>query len=351
MSAGTTLAAPQPAGARAGDADRRGHSRTWTVGVILAVASGVLAIVALGTGSLQLSPAEVINAIRDLGAGYPRYVVLEERLPRIVAALVFGAALAISGALFQSLTHNPLGSPDVIGFSTGAYTGALVAIIVIGQAQASVTAGALIGGIATGLAVYALSWKGGVAGFRLIIVGIAVTALLASVNTYLLLRAKLEVAVAAATWGAGSLQFLTWQDSWLALVLLGLLFPVVGLFNRPLRQLELGDDAAAAHGIPVEPTRLGLIMLGIGLTALVTAIAGPIAFVALAAPQIARRLCRSPGLPLTVSGLVGAFVLLLADFIAQHVLPQPLPVGVVTVVVGGIYLLWLLASEARRRTS
>lgn len=351
MSAATTPAAPTPAGAKESDAKRRGHSRTWTVGMILIVASLVLGVVALGTGSLELSPAEVVNAIRDLGAGYPRYVVLEERLPRIVAALVFGGALAISGAIFQSLTHNPLGSPDVIGFSTGAYTGALIAIILIGQAQASVTVGALIGGVGTGLAVYALSWKGGVAGFRLIIVGIAVTALLASVNTYLLLRAKLEVAVAAATWGAGSLNLLTWGDTWLALILLAGLFPVVALMSRPLRQLELGDDAAAAHGIPVEKTRLGLIMLGIGLTALVTAIAGPIAFVALAAPQIARRLCRSPGLPLAVSGLVGAFVLLFADFVAQHVVPQPLPVGVVTVVVGGFYLLWLLASEARRRSS
>jgi iron complex transport system permease protein len=325
--------------------------RTTPVCLTLVAGCLVLGVVAMCTGSLHLSPLQVLDAIRDLGAGYPRYVVLHERLPRIVVALVFGAALGLSGAVFQSLTRNPLGSPDVIGFSTGAYTGALVVITLIGTASGTVALGALVGGVGTALLVYALAWRGGVAGFRLIIVGIAVTGLLASVNTYLLLRAKLEVAVAAATWGAGSLNLLTWSDVWPALVLVAVLVPVVALLSGPLRQLELGDDAARAHGVPVEPARLSLVVVAVALTAAVTAVAGPIAFVALSAPQVAHRLCRSAGLPLLASALTGAFLLLVADFAAQHWLPQVLPVGVVTVVVGGLYLLWLLANEARRRAS
>jgi iron complex transport system permease protein len=335
---------------RAG-AVRRRRTRAGVVSTVLAVACLVLGVIALGTGSLHLSPREVLEAIRDLGAGYPRYVVLHERLPRIVTALVFGAALGLAGALFQSLTRNPLGSPDVIGFSTGAYTGALVVITLIGTSSGTVAVGALIGGIGTALLVYALAWRGGVAGFRLIIVGIAVTALLASVNTYLLLRAKLEVAVAAATWGAGSLNLLTWSDVVPALVLVAVLVPAVVALSGPLRQLELGDDAARAHGVPVEPVRLSLIVVAVALIAAVTAVAGPIAFVALSAPQVAHRLCRSAGLPLVASALTGAFLLLIADFAAQHWVPQDLPVGVVTVVVGGVYLLWLLANEARRKAS
>jgi iron complex transport system permease protein len=343
--------APDAAEENRAGAVRRRRTRAGVVSTVLAVACLVLGVVALGTGSLHLSPREVLEAIRDLGAGYPRYVVLHERLPRIVTALVFGAALGLAGALFQSLTRNPLGSPDVIGFSTGAYTGALVVITLIGTSSGAVALGALIGGIGTALLVYALAWRGGVAGFRLIIVGIAVTALLASVNTYLLLRAKLEVAVAAATWGAGSLNLLTWSDVVPALVLVAVLVPAVVALSGPLRQLELGDDAARAHGVPVEPVRLSLIVVAVALTAAVTAVAGPIAFVALSAPQVAHRLCRSAGLPLVASALTGAFLLLIADFAAQHWLPQDLPVGVVTVVVGGVYLLWLLANEARRKAS
>lgn len=331
---------------------RRTRTRAGVVTAVLAVACVALGLVSLATGSLEMTPLEVIGYIRDVGAGYPRYVVLEERLPRILTALVFGVALGLAGAVFQSLTRNPLGSPDVIGFSTGAYTGALVVITVVGGAGTSsglVSVGALVGGIATALVVYALAWRGGVAGFRLIVVGIAVTALLASLNTYMLLRAKLEVAVAAATWGAGSLKFLTWADVLPALVLIGLLLPVIAALSGPLRQLELGDDAARAHGVRVEPARVSLIVAAVSLTAAVTAIAGPIAFVALSAPQIAHRLCRSAGLPLVASAVTGGLLMLLADFAAQHWFPQDLPVGVVTVVVGGVYLLWLLASEARKK--
>jgi len=329
----------------------RTRTRAGTVALGLAVGCLALGLVGLSTGSLKMTPLEVIDYIRDLGGGYPRYVILHERLPRIVAALVFGAALGLSGAIFQSLTRNPLGSPDVIGFSTGAYTGALIVITTIGSGNLVVGTGALVGGVVTALLVYGLAWRGGVAGFRLIIVGIAVTALLASVNTYLLLRAKLEVAVAAATWGAGSLNYLTWSACLAMLIVVAALLPFVALLSGPLRQLELGDDAARAHGVPVEPARLALIVVAVALTAAVTAVAGPIAFVALSAPQIARRLCRSAGLPLIASALMGAFVLLLADFAAQHWVPRDLPVGVITVVVGGVYLLGLLAAEARKRTT
>jgi iron complex transport system permease protein len=332
---------------------RRTRTRAGTVGLVLVAACGVLGIIALGTGPYHLSPPEVITAIRDLGAGYERYLVLEERLPRILAAVVFGAALGLSGAVFQSLTRNPLGSPDVIGFSTGAYTGALIVITSAGAgvAAGAVAGGALVGGIVTAFVVYGLAWRGGVAGFRLVIVGIAITAMLASLNSYMLLRAELEVAVAAATWGAGSLRLLSWGEVVPALGLIAILVPIVAVLSPGLRQLELGDDAAQAHGLRVEPTRLGLIVAAVGLTAAVTAVAGPISFVALSAPQIAHRLCRSAGLPLTVSALTGSFLLLVADLAAQHLFPRTLPVGVVTVVIGGVYLLWLLANEARKKTS
>ena len=326
-------------------------TRRIVVPAVLVVGCLALSLVALGSGSLQLSIPEVVDGLLGRGQDFAGTVVREWRAPRVVAGLAFGAALGIAGAVFQSVTRNPLGSPDVIGLSTGAYTGALVSITVVGTGYLSTTAGALLGGIATAVVVYLLSWRGGLQMFRLVVVGVAVTALLSGVNSWLLLRAQLEVAMSASLWGAGSLSLADWSDVWPALLTLGLCLPVVVALSGALRQLELGDDAARAHGVPVEPVRLVLLLAGVVLTSLVTAVAGPIAFVALASPQIAHRLCRSAGLPLTASALTGAFVLLAADYVGQHLLPSEVPVGLITVVIGGGYLMMLLIHEARRRVT
>jgi iron complex transport system permease protein len=326
------------------------RSRRLTVVVLVLIAVVVaLAVAALGWGDYPLDPAQVVTALFSTDGGFAATIVREWRAPRVVAALVFGAALAVSGALFQTLTRNPLGSPDVIGFSTGAYTGALLVITVTGSGVLSTSVGALIGGLVTAGVVYALAYRKGVQGFRLIIVGIGVTAMLHSVNTWLLLRAEAEIAMAASIWGAGSLALSEWEQLAPAALAIVVVLVATTALVAPLRQLELGDDVARAHGVRVEVTRLAVLVVGVALTAIVTAAAGPIAFVSLAAPQIARRLTRSGGLPLVPSALVGAAVLLLADVVAQHLLAGTVPVGVVTVVLGGGYLLWLVAQEARRR--
>lgn len=321
--------------------------RSLLVTSAIAAAVVLLALLALGLGDYPLNIGQVIASM--LGdQGVATRIVVEWRLPRVLAAIVFGAALGASGALFQTLTRNPLGSPDIIGFSTGAYTGAIVSITLIGSNLVAETAGALVGGLVTALAIYLLAWRGGVQGFRLIVVGIAMTAMLSGVNTYLLLRAQTEVAMAASIWGAGSISLVGWTEVGFSLIPLGVLAVATFAVERPLRQLELGDDAARAHGVAGEPARLAVLVVGVGLIATVTAISGPIAFVALAAPQIARRLTRGAGIPLGAAALTGALLLLLADMIAQHLVPGSVPVGIVTVVIGGIYLIALLIHEARR---
>lgn len=325
------------------------HVRTVVVCAILALACLLIALVSLGTGDYELSVPEVISAIVNPHNDFARTVVIEWRMPRVIAAIVFGAALGVSGAIFQSLTRNPLASPDVIGFSTGAHTGALLVIIVAGGSYAQVAGGALAGGLVAAGAVYLLAYKRGVQGFRLIIVGIALSAMLTSFNTWLMLTGKLELAMSAATWGAGSLNAMNWTQAGVGSVVIVLLCAGGALAARPMRQLELGDDAAQAMGVSAEPARLALIVIGVALTATVTAAAGPIIFVALAAPQIARRLTRSAGMPLAPAAATGALLLCASDYVAQHALPVILPVGIVTVVVGGGYLIWLLVHEARRR--
>lgn len=328
----------------------RWRLRTVVVCTVLAVLTVAVAMWALTLGDFPLNLGQVWAAlVNDPDAGFARTVVMEWRLPRVLAAVVFGAALGVAGAVFQSLTRNPLASPDIIGFSTGSYTGALIVIILINGTYLQLAAGALIGGIATAAIVYLLAWRRGVQGFRLIIVGIAISAVLGSFNTWLMLTADLDTAISAAVWGAGSLNGIGWEQATLGSAIIAVLLLIGALLSPALRQLELGDDAAKATGTRAEPVRLTVMIIGVALTATVTAAAGPIAFVALAAPQIARRLARTPGVTVAPAAFTGALLLIAGDVTAQHLLPTALPVGVVTVVIGGGYLVWLIIHEVRRR--
>lgn len=328
----------------------RWRVRTVIVCLILAALTLAVTAWALALGDYPLTMAQVWAALtNDPDAGFARTVVVEWRAPRAVAAAVFGAALGASGAVFQSLTRNPLASPDIIGFSAGSYTGALIVIILIHGTYLQLAGGAIVGGMLTAALVYVLAWRRGVQGFRLIIVGIAVSAILGSFNTWLMLTAELEVAISAAVWGAGSLNGTGWTQAAYGSVIIGLLLLAMVALAPALAQLALGDDAAKATGTRAEPVRLAVMVIGVALVAVVTAAAGPITFIALAAPQIARRLARTPGVTVAPAAFTGALLLAGADLTAQHLLPVTLPVGVVTVVVGGAYLVWLIIREVRRR--
>ncbi|WP_425608644.1 FecCD family ABC transporter permease [Streptomyces albipurpureus] len=323
--------------------------RTALVCGVLTAAVLVLGVLTLGTGSISLTPAQVLTALTDPGSDRrARLVVMDWRLPRLLFALVCGAALAISGALFQSLTKNPLGSPDIIGFSSGSYAGASVVMLLLGTANyLAIATGSLIGGAATALVVYLLAYRHGLHPFRLIIVGIAVGAGLSSLTSMLLLSVSPQQAMLAATWAAGSLSGLGFEQLGPTIAVFLVLLICSTATVRPLTQLELGDDAAVALGVRANRARLAGTVVGVALTALVTAAVGPIAFVALAAPQIAQRLTRSSTtLRIVPAALTGALVLVAADFAAQRV---ELPVGVVTVCVGGAYLAWLLARQYATR--
>ncbi|MGC1510222.1 iron-enterobactin ABC transporter permease [Ketobacter sp.] len=322
--------------------------RGFWVSAFLACLCLTLALYALQSGALQLSPHAVWQALLGDGTASNRMVVVQWRLPRVVMALVLGAALGMSGAIFQSLIRNPLGSPDVIGFNSGAYTGALLAIVLLQANHLQIAGGALLGGLLTAAIIYLLAWNRGLNSFRLIIVGIGISAMLTAVNTWLMISASLESAISAAVWGAGSLSGITWgmaRPS--ALICVFALLAALAL-SRRMQMLEMGDDSASALGINVERSRLQLMVIGVVLTAAATAVSGPISFIALAAPQMAKQLSRSHSTTLLCSAWMGALLLLAADLVAQHAFsPQKLPVGVVTVSIGGLYLIWLLIRQMR----
>ncbi|GHJ44015.1 iron-enterobactin transporter permease [Catellatospora sp. TT07R-123] len=333
---------------RAGPVSVRLGVRTCvSVLVLLALAAGV-GVLALGTGQFSLPPAQVVEVLSGGGSRAARLVVLDWRLPRVLLALLLGAALGLSGAVFQALLRNPLGSPDVLGFGTGAFTGVLVTMAVAGRGFAVTATGALVGGLLTAGAVYLFAYRRGVQGFRLIVVGIGVSAFLTSLNQWFLIRVNLQTAMAAAVWGQGSLNELGWAQVGPAAAVIGVLAAGLLALGGRLRQLELGDDAAAALGVRVGPARLAYLAVGVALTAAATAVAGPVSFVALAAPQLARRLAGTAGIALAPAAATGALLLAGSDFLAARVFaPTTLPVGVVTVALGGIYLVWLLAAQGR----
>ncbi|GGM75165.1 ABC transporter permease [Thermopolyspora flexuosa] len=322
--------------------------RALVVGLGSALVALALTVVAIGGGEFPMTPSQVVTAL--LGGGTPaeRFIVVELRLPRAICALVVGAALALAGALFQTLVRNPLGSPDLLGITQGATVGAL-AVVVAGGGTAALSAGALAGGLLTGAAIYLLAWKRGVHGFRLILIGIGATAILTGVNGYLFTRAELMEAARALLWITGSLDGRGWEHVLPLLagvgVLVALVLPGSG---RALRVTEMGDDLASGLGVRVERLRMLLLGAAVLLTSFAAAAAGPVNFVALTAPQLARRLTRSPGPNLLASMCVGAAMLVAADLVAQRAFGErQLPVGVITGVIGGGYLVWLLITERR----
>jgi iron complex transport system permease protein len=328
----------------------RTTARAALVTTALALVLVVLLVAALVLGDVPLTWSQVLGALTGHETGLARTVVVGWRLPQAVTAVAVGAALALSGAIFQTLTRNPLGSPDVIGFSAGAYTGALVALLLLGGGYVALATGSVVGGLATAVCVTALASRGGPDGFRLVLVGIAISALLTAVNGYLLLTARVEVARAASVWGIGSLNGIRWEQAGPTVVGLLVATSAALALTRPMNQLELGDVLAVGTGVHLARVRWVMITAGVVLVALATAVTGPVAFIALAAPQIARRLSGAGRTQPAVVLLTGAVLLLGSDLVAAHAVPGvQLPVGVLTVCVGGLYLVWLLTLETRRR--
>ncbi|MFD8390177.1 FecCD family ABC transporter permease [Streptomyces sp. NPDC059680] len=322
--------------------------RALLVVVLLLAAACAAGVALIGTGDAKIPAADVLRTLAGNGNAYQDFIVNELRLPRVLVGLLVGGSLGLGGALFQSASRNPLGSPDVLGLSQGSTAGALVVIVLLSGTSTQVTAGALIGGLVTGLAIYLLAWKQGVHGYRLVLVGIGVSAVATAVNGYLLTKADLVDAARAVVWMTGSLGGRDWDQVWPLLALCAVLVPLVLVHARGLRMLEMGDDVANALGVRVQRVRLVLMVSAVLLTAAATAAAGPVSFVALTAPQLARRLTRSPGPNLVPSLCMGAALLVAADWASQRAFgADQLPVGVVTGVLGGVYLLWLLVTERR----
>ncbi|MFD3406835.1 FecCD family ABC transporter permease [Kribbella sp. NPDC058693] len=325
------------------------HRRSAVVAVVLLVLLVVVMVVAVCVGQTFISPGEVWRTVHSGG----RYdlVVNELRVPRVVLGALVGGALGVAGALIQTVTRNPLASPDVIGVGHGAAAATVLALASgVVRSPGAMPFVSVAGGLVAAAIVYVLAWRRGMHANRFVLIGVGIGVALSAIVQLYLTDSQLEAAEQLKLWLTGSLNGRGWEQAWPLAVVLAVCLPALVWAGRAVRPLGLDDDTAAGLGVRVQRTRLGLTVLGVVLAATATGAAGPIGFVALTAPQLARRITRTPQLPLLGSALTGALVLVAADLAARTLLPPvEIPVGALTALVGAPYLLWLLGRSNERR--
>lgn len=330
--------------------------RPWIVCVtlLLATATFLVFCLSIGVGDFPIRLPQVVATILGRGEQVDEFVIMDLRMPRALAGLIVGIALGVSGAITQSIARNPLASPDILGITGGASAVAVFLVTVSGGTAAAIvssvglSAAALAGGLGTGLLVYFLAWRRGIDGFRLILIGISVSAAMEAITTWLLVTADIRDVARAQAWLVGSLDNRSWDEVWVALWCTLVLLVVVSCVAFQFKPMHFGDEVAAGLGVRYSMVRAVLLLCAVLLAGVAVSAAGPVPFVALVAPQVAMRLARCPTPPMVASGMVGALLLIGADLVARTALPITLPVGVVTAAIGGPFLVYLLVRANRR---
>lgn len=321
--------------------------RAALVCTLLAATVLVLMVAALMIGDYLVSPGALIETLQGRPpARLDEFFVLGRRLPRSLVAIVVGASLAVAGAVFQALTRNPLASPDVIGISSGASVGAVTVLLVLGGSLTQAALGAAVGAVLIAGVIVLFTARSGLHGVQLILTGVALSATAMAVVDYVLSQVFVASASTAQTWLVGSLQGRGWDDLIPALIALALIIPLLVVAAPSAKMMALGDATSTALGVRTVRARWLLLTAATLLVAVAVATSGPISFVALIAPHIARRLSGTTSF--LASGLMGAFLLLASDLIAQNLFPAPVPVGVITITAGGAFFLILLWREGAR---
>lgn len=321
----------------------RVRPRSIVVTLVATLLAFAVFVWSLTVGEPHISAVEVLRLLGGGGDPELRPVLFRFRLARGIAGLVVGAALGAAGLIFQRVTRNPLATPDVIGISGGATAAAAFAIVIAGRTGSPVAMAALGGGFGAAILIFVLARRhGGVTGYRMVLVGVGVTFASGSVTAYLVSQATLAQAQRTITLLVGSLAYQRLSEvQTLAWAVVAVLVAAV-VSSRSLRVLELGDDAATGLGAHRERARLGLVACAVALASLAAAIAGPVAFVALIAAQIARSLVGDRTAALLPAAAIGALLVSAADLAARELVPRELPVGVLTAAIGAPFLLAVL---------
>ncbi|VXB10040.1 FecCD family ABC transporter permease [Pseudoclavibacter sp. 8L] len=320
--------------------------------VVGGVTVALIAVVLLGvtTGDYPLTLEQLARTLLGGGDRLESYVLFQVRLPRVLMGVLVGACLGVAGALLQGVLRNPLASPDLLGISGGSSVAAVFLLLIFGVTGPILAVAAFAGGLAVAAILLLAAGRRGEAGFRLILAGIGISFLTVAIMNYLMVRSQVELAQAALLWVTGSLASTAWWHLLVVAVVAVALLPAVLISVRWLPITQLGASTAAGLGVTTSRVRMIAVISAVLLTAVTCAFAGPISFIALCAPAIARSLLGHGSIGVGTSAITGAALLTGADLVAQFAIPDTsLPVGVVTGAVGAVFLLWLLASTKGRQ--
>ncbi|MEU9952238.1 iron ABC transporter permease [Streptomyces sp. NPDC047939] len=298
-----------------------------------------LAVMASSTG---MSLSQTLSGLLGTGDAGTVMIVRDFRLPRIFTGLLVGAALGIAGCLTQTLAGNRLATPDLVGVNEGA-TAAVVAAAA-GSATGMVGNWWLgpIGAVAAAVLVVLCAGGAGSAGYRPLVTGIGISTFIGAVSDLIMSRENDNTAGGVFLWAVGSLNGRDWDAGMPLAVVLLFLVPLSLAAGHRLQLLRFGDEVASSLGVDLRRVRTVALVLAVLLAGTAVGVGGPIAFVALAAPILAQRLTGPTRVPVTASALTGAALIAAADAIGRVAAPVELPVGVVTSVLGGPFLLWVL---------
>ncbi|MFC5528768.1 FecCD family ABC transporter permease [Cohnella yongneupensis] len=328
------------------------HKRTVAVTIALAVASIAAFLLSTTLGDMRIHPLDVIQAMFGNGTEEHVIVVQSLRLPRIVAAFLVGAALAVAGAILQGIIRNPLASPDIIGITSGASVAA-VAFISYLSGKVSIVwlpVAAMAGAAITSIVIYLLAWKRGVTAIRLVLIGIGINFLLASLTKVMLVMNPNFTSGQIYVWLTGTVYGTDWSIVWMLVPWVSVFIPLAFVFARNVNVLQLGDDIAAGAGSAIQRQRFILLMISVALAGAAVSVGGAISFVGLIAPHMTRKLVGpSFGGVLPVSALIGGLMVVVADTVARTAfLPYDIPVGVFTAGIGAPFFIYLLYRNRNR---
>lgn len=309
--------------------------------LLLLLAAAVL--MSLSVGSLKLPLKEIVSTLWNRPEGVNYQILFNIRLPRILLGAMVGGCFAVAGAILQGVMRNPLASPGIIGVSAGGGLAGIIVMLVLPQFGALLVPAAFCGSLATALLVYLLAWKRGVSPVRLILAGVAVSAMLGAFSSTILLF-NAERAGGILDFSIGSLSARSWHQ--IQQVGLYMLFAFLAAFSLggKLNILALGDEVAIGLGLKTERVRFLLIATAALLAASAVSVAGLLGFVGLIAPHIMRMMMGSDNrFLLPASALFGALMVVSCDTIGRLVLdPSELPVGIIMALMGPPFFLWLL---------
>ncbi|MFD0589309.1 FecCD family ABC transporter permease [Paenibacillus sp. GCM10027627] len=323
-------------------------------GIVLAVlTAGVLAtaLVSLSLGSVRVPLSEVLISLLGNGDGQFGMIVMQFRLPRVIAAILVGAALAVAGALLQGVMRNPLASPDVLGVTGGASV-SVVAFMTLatGASVHWIPFIAVAGALVAAALNYAFAWRKGVSPFRLVMIGIGISTAAGALTTLLLISGPAYLAAQVLNWTTGSIYGTNWSYIKMLWPWVALFLPLSLLCARELNVQSLGEETALGLGSRLQRSRLLALIISVALAGAAVGVAGALSFIGLIAPHMARRLVgHDYRFLLPASALTGAIVLLLADLAGKMLFePLDIPAGVFTAGVGAPFFMYLLFRRTRR---